>query len=101
MFADIAQTTECRHATETKVDIEVTPIAVGLQMLIDSGLLDLGAGRELPTSADADLVADIYHGPRFGGAVKENAAGTINPRPASPYWFSQGSGSRSDHGSRA
>ena len=29
-------------------------------MLVDSGILDQGAGRELPTGADEVLVADIY-----------------------------------------
>ncbi len=35
-------------------------VAVGHQMLVDSGLLDPGAGKELPTGADEELVADIY-----------------------------------------
>ena len=51
-------------ATETTVDIEIdiTPemLAAGLQVLVDSGLLDQGAGRELPTGADEALVSDIY-----------------------------------------
>ena len=49
-------------ATKTKIDIEVTPgmLAAGLQVLVDSGVLDQGAGRELPTGADEALVADIY-----------------------------------------
>jgi hypothetical protein len=49
-------------ATKTKIDIEVTPgmLAAGLQVLVDSGALDQGAGRELPTGADEALVADIY-----------------------------------------
>jgi hypothetical protein len=49
-------------ATKTKIDIEVTPgmLAAGVQVLVDSGVLDLGAGRELPTGADETLVADIY-----------------------------------------
>jgi len=29
-------------------------------VLVDSGVLDRGAGRELPTGADEVLVADIY-----------------------------------------
>ena len=29
-------------------------------MLVDSGVLDRGAGRELPTGADEVLVADMY-----------------------------------------
>ena len=49
-------------ATKTKIDIEVTPgmLAAGLQVLVDSGVLDQGAGRELPTGADEALVADIF-----------------------------------------
>ena len=51
-------------AAETKadIDIEVTPgmLAAGLQVFVDSGVLDQGAGRELPTGADEALVADIY-----------------------------------------
>jgi hypothetical protein len=49
-------------ATKTKIDIEVTPemLAAGLLVLVDSGVLDQGAGRELPTCADKALVADIY-----------------------------------------
>ncbi len=49
-------------ATKTKIDSEVTPgmLAAGLQVLVDSGVLDQGAGRELPTGADEALVADIY-----------------------------------------
>ena len=34
--------------------------AAGLQVLVDSGVLDRGAGRELPTGADEVLVADMY-----------------------------------------
>jgi len=49
-------------ATKTKIDIEVTPgmLAAGLQVLVDSGVFDQGAGRELPTGADEALVADIF-----------------------------------------
>src|SRR5260370_16551014 len=49
-------------ATKTKVDIDITPdmLAAGLQVLVDSGVLDQGAGRELPTGADEVLVTDIY-----------------------------------------
>jgi hypothetical protein len=49
-------------ATKTKIDIDVTPgmLAAGLQVLIDSGVLDQGAGRALTTGADEVLVADIY-----------------------------------------
>ena len=56
--------TEHPMATETKVDIDIdlTPemLAAGLQVLVDSGVLDQGAGRELPTGADEVLVTDIY-----------------------------------------
>jgi hypothetical protein len=51
-------------ATGTKVDIEIDitheMLAAGLQVLVDSGVLDEGAGRELPTGADEALVSDIY-----------------------------------------
>jgi hypothetical protein len=51
-------------ATKTKaeIDIDITPdmLAAGLQVLVDSGVLDQGAGRELPTGADEAIVADIY-----------------------------------------
>ncbi len=49
-------------ATEPKDEIIITPdmLAAGLQVLVDSGLLDNGRGRELPTGADEELVADIY-----------------------------------------
>ena len=49
-------------ATKTKIDIEVTPgmLAAGLQVLVDSGVFDQGASRELPTGADEALVADIF-----------------------------------------
>jgi hypothetical protein len=59
---DIAPTLSAPMATKTKIDIEVTPgmLAAGLQVLVDSGVLDQGAGRELPTGADEALVADIY-----------------------------------------
>ncbi len=47
---------------DTEGEIVITPdmLAAGLQVLVDSGLLDLGAGRELPTGADEDLVTEIY-----------------------------------------
>jgi hypothetical protein len=52
-------------ATEAKVDIDIdiTPemLAAGLQVLVDSGVLDCSAGRELPTGADEVLVADMYN----------------------------------------
>jgi hypothetical protein len=49
-------------ATKTKIDIDITPdmLAAGLQVLVDSGVFDQGAGRELPTGADEALVADIF-----------------------------------------
>jgi hypothetical protein len=49
-------------ATKTKVDIDITSdmLPAGLQVLVDSGVLDRGAGRELPTGADEVLVTDIY-----------------------------------------
>jgi hypothetical protein len=48
--------------TKVEIDIDITPdmLAAGLQVLVDSGVLDQGAGRELPTGADEALVADIY-----------------------------------------
>ena len=48
--------------TKVEIDIDITPdmLAAGLQVLVDSGVLDLGAGRELSTGADEALVADIY-----------------------------------------
>ena len=46
--------------TKVEIDIDITPdmLAAGLQVLV--GVLDQGAGRELPTGADEALVADIY-----------------------------------------
>jgi hypothetical protein len=35
-------------------------LAAGLQLLVDSGVLDGVAGREIPTGTDEVLVADIY-----------------------------------------
>jgi hypothetical protein len=48
--------------TKADIDIDITPdmLAAGLQVLVDSGVLDQGPGRELPTGADEGLVADIY-----------------------------------------
>src|SRR5258708_35869373 len=48
--------------TKLEIDIDITPdmLAAGLQVLVDSGVLDQGAGRELPTGADEALIADIY-----------------------------------------
>src|SRR5258706_5713107 len=49
-----------RQATKTKADIDIDitsdMLAAGLQVLIDSGVLDQGAGVELPTGADETLV---------------------------------------------
>jgi hypothetical protein len=51
-------------ATKTKVDIDIdiTPdmVAAGVRVLVDSGVLDRGAGGELATGADKALVTDIY-----------------------------------------
>jgi hypothetical protein len=48
--------------TKVEIDIDITPdmLAAGLQVLVDSGVLDRGAARELPTGADEVLVANIY-----------------------------------------
>jgi hypothetical protein len=48
--------------TKADIDVDITPdmLAAGLQVLVDSGVLDQGAARELPTGADEALVADIY-----------------------------------------
>jgi hypothetical protein len=48
--------------TKADIDVDITPdmLAAGLQVLVDSGVLDQGAGREVPTGADETLVADIY-----------------------------------------
>ena len=75
-------------ATKTKVDIDVdiTPdmLAAGLQVLVDSGVLDHGTGREIPTGADEVLVADIYRAmgrARYGdAAVQVTLPGVIDPR---------------------
>ncbi len=45
---------------EGEIVITTEMLAAGLQVLVDSGLLDPGAGGELPTGADEELVADIY-----------------------------------------
>jgi len=74
-------------ATETKVDIEIdiTPemLAAGLQVFVDSGVLDQGAGRELPTRADEVLVASIYKAmarARSGeAAVQVTLPGVLEP----------------------
>jgi hypothetical protein len=48
--------------TKANIDVDITPdmLAAGLQVLVDSGVFDQGAGRELPTGADEVLVADIF-----------------------------------------
>jgi len=46
--------------TEGEIVITTEMLAAGLQVLVDSGLLDLGTGKELPTGADEELVTDIY-----------------------------------------
>jgi hypothetical protein len=47
--------------TKVEIDIDIMPdmLAAGLQVLVDSGVLDRGAGCELPTGADKALVTDI------------------------------------------
>jgi hypothetical protein len=72
-------------ATKTNVDIDITPdmLAAGLQVLVDSGVLDQGAGRELPTGADEALVADIYKAMARArsreAAVQMTVPGVIEP----------------------
>src|SRR5215470_16813125 len=71
--------------TMVNIDIDITPdmLAAGLQVLVDSGVLDRGAGRELPTGADEVLVADIYKAmvrARSGdAAVQVTVPGVIEP----------------------
>jgi hypothetical protein len=71
--------------TKADIDIHITPemLAAGLQVLVDSGVLDQGAGRELPTGADEVLVADIYKamiGARsHAAAVHVTVPGVIEP----------------------
>jgi hypothetical protein len=74
-------------ATKTKVDIEIdiTPemLAAGLQVLVDSGVLDQGAGRELPTGASEALVSDIYKAMArvrsTGATIQVTLPGVIDP----------------------
>jgi hypothetical protein len=72
-------------AAKTKVEIDITPdmLAVGLQVLVDSGVLDQCPGRELPTGADEVLIADIYKamvGARSHAAVVHvTVPGVIEP----------------------
>jgi hypothetical protein len=59
--------------TETKTESVITPemVAAGLKVLVDSGVLDHGTGREPPTGADEILVADIYRAMARGIRVGE------------------------------
>ena len=72
-------------ATKTKVHIDITSdmLTAGLQVLVDSGVLDRGAGRELPTGADEVLVADMYRAmvrARSGeAAVQVTLPGVLEP----------------------
>jgi hypothetical protein len=85
--------------TKVEIDIDITPdmLAAGLQVLVDSGVLDRGASRELPTGADEVLVADMYRAmvrARSGeAAVQVTLPGVPSPalssssrtRPTIPY----------------
>jgi hypothetical protein len=72
-------------ATKTKVDVDITHnmLAAGLQVLVDSGVLDRGAGRELPTGADEVFVAGIYkamaRARHNAAAVEVTVPGVIEP----------------------
>jgi hypothetical protein len=74
-------------ATKTKVDIDIdiTPdmLAAGIQVLVDSGVLERGAGGELPTGADEVLVTDIYKAMTRArsreAAVQVTVPGVIEP----------------------
>jgi hypothetical protein len=74
-------------ATKTKVDIDIDitsdMLTAGLQVLVDSGVLDRGAGRELPTGADEVLVADMYkamvRARSHAEAVQVTVPGVIEP----------------------
>ena len=71
--------------TKVEIDIDITPdmLAAGLQVLVDSGVLDRGASRELPTGADEVLVADMYRAmvrARSGeAAVQVTLPGVLEP----------------------
>jgi hypothetical protein len=71
--------------TKVEIDIDITPdmLAAGVQVLVDSGMLDHGAARELPTGADEVLVANIYKamvGARSHAAVVHvTVPGVIEP----------------------
>jgi hypothetical protein len=74
-------------ATKTKVDIDIdiTPdmLAAGIQVLVDSGVLDRGACAELPMGADEVLVTDIYKAMTRAhsrkAAVQVTVPGVIEP----------------------
>jgi hypothetical protein len=74
-------------ATKTKVDIDIdiTPdmLAAGIHVLVGSGVLDRGAGEELPTGADEVLVTDIYKAMTRArsreAAVQVRVPGVIEP----------------------
>src|SRR5215470_17570147 len=73
--------------TKTKVDIEIdiTPdmLKAGLQVLVDSGVLDRCAGGELPTGGNGVLVADMYktmvRASSHAEAVHVTVPGVIEP----------------------
>jgi hypothetical protein len=48
--------------TKANIDVDITRdmLEAGVQVLVDSRVLESGTGRELPTGADEALVADIY-----------------------------------------
>jgi hypothetical protein len=72
-------------ATQAKIDIEVTAgmLVAGLQVLVDSGVLDRGACAELPMGADEVLVTDIYKAMTRAhsrkAAVQVTVPGVIEP----------------------
>ena len=74
-------------ATRTRVDIDIdiTPdmLEAGIQVLVDSGVLDRGAGGELPTGTDEVLVTDIYKAMTRAhsrkAAVQVTVPGVIEP----------------------
>jgi hypothetical protein len=75
--------------TKVEIDIDITPdmLAAGLQVLVDSGVLDRGAGRELPRvpmkscrswmAAAAEskaVIATTYQGRRLAIADRHSLA---------------------------
>jgi hypothetical protein len=74
-------------ATKTKVDIDIDitadMLAAGIHVLAGSGVLDRGAGGELPTGADEVLVTDIYKAMTRArsreAAVQVRVPGVIEP----------------------